>query len=73
LSDLAAGLFNGTEYQTYITDQAKVNLNSIVSLNILEQACFSDSALENIKQELLERRAEVFFNLIKVGAFNRSW
>ncbi|KAJ3276335.1 hypothetical protein HDV01_004958 [Terramyces sp. JEL0728] len=60
LSDLAAGHFTDDQYQTYVTETARQNLENIVNVNISESQGFSKDAFSTLSHQLMLRRTQLF-------------
>jgi hypothetical protein len=59
LSDLAGGIYQDGEYKTYATDQAKINLEEILGIDIFEKLGLSEQNYEVLTHLLSLRKQEV--------------
>ncbi|KAJ3322936.1 hypothetical protein HDV06_002595 [Boothiomyces sp. JEL0866] len=60
LSDLAAGHYTDGQYQTFVTETARQNLETIVSVNISDSQGFSKEAFSTLSHQLMLRRTQLF-------------
>ncbi|KAJ3262503.1 hypothetical protein HK103_000032 [Boothiomyces macroporosus] len=60
LSDLAAGHYTDGQYQTFVTETARQNLENIVNVNISDSQGFSKEAFGTLSHQLMLRRTQLF-------------